>query len=187
MENIITNSLFLSVEQAVARACRRAQQDPKLVITEGDLQSHIFAELIGDQGVRESGAYVHNQINYLKEDGRLGLVPDIVLLDPDSYSVDENGALHDRKGYSVWGSSIAIELKLLRSNRSNGFVDGVLDDIAKLKRIRAQHYTNDTIHRYFAASVVLCRQDLSREGVEQLREAAADSEISLWLFSVERG
>ena len=55
----------------------------------------------------------------------MGNLPDIVLLPPTAYDVDPNGELHDRKGYTVRGSSIAIQLKLLRSHRIDSFVGSV--------------------------------------------------------------
>lgn len=183
MENVITDRLFSSVEQAVRRVCVRAQSDSNLIITEGDLQSRIFAELVGDERIIESGAHVHTQINYLKRNGKLGLVPDIVLLAPNAYSVDEDGALHERKGYTVWGSSIAIELKLLRAHRKDDFIKSVTEDIKKLKGIRDQHYQNYLEYQFFAASVVFCRQPLSSVDEEILRMSAERLDIPLWLFN----
>lgn len=182
MDDEITQDLFECVRCAVERVCQRAQNDHTLVVTEADLQSWIFVELVNDRTIRQSDVHVHTQINYLKDNDSLGHVPDIVLLPSSAYSVDPNGELHDRKGYTVSGSSIAIELKLLRSHRRDGFVHSVEEDLAKLKCIRDRHYTFDQAHMFFAASVVLCRQPLFDDEMAQLRKAAAESAIELWIF-----
>jgi hypothetical protein len=183
MDDAITQNLFESVRHAVERVCQHAQEDLKQIITEGDLQSWIFVELVKDHSILASGVHVHSQINYLKEDSSLGHLPDIVLLPSSAYSVDSSGELHDRKGYTVRGSSIAIEIKLLRSHRRDGFVSSVEEDLAKLKRIRDQHYAHDEFHRFFAASVVLCRQHLSDDDITQLQDYAIGSEIALWIYN----
>jgi hypothetical protein len=179
----INDALFETVRRAVERVCQRAQEDRKLVVTEGDLQSWIFVELAEVSTIRESDVHVHMQINYLKDDDSLGHVPDIVLLPSSAYSVNPDGGLYDRKGYTVWGSSIAIELKLLRSHRSDGFTISVKEDFVKLQRIRDRHYTPDRDHRFYAASVVLCRQHLPEDDVANLREAAAEAGVQLWIFN----
>lgn len=182
MDNI-NISLFKSVKSTVENVCRRAQNDSMLIVTEADLQAWIYTELVKNPKIQESCIHVHSQINYLKKNGRLGNIPDIVLLPSDAYGVDAGGNLHDRKGYTIWGSSIAIELKLLRDHRSDGFVHSVKKDIAKLKFIRDQHYAMTNVYSFFAASVILCRQTLADIHVARLHEIAAKAEIDLLIFN----
>ena len=183
MDDEITQDLFECVRCAVERVCQRAQNDHTLVVTEADLQSWLFVELVNDRTIRQSDVHIHTQINYLKEDDSLGHVPDIVLLPSSAYSVDPDGEMHNRKGYTVLGSSIAIELKLLRSHRRDGFVHSVEEDLSKLKCIRELHYTLDHAHRFFAVSVVLCRQPLFGNEEALLRKAAEEAAVELWIFN----
>ena len=185
MPDDVDQNLFAVVRDAVARLCLRGQEEPKLIITEGDLQSLVFTELVRDPGILDREIDVHNQINYLKENGALGNLPDIVLLPPSAYSVDADGELHDRKGYTVWGSSIAIQLKLLRSRRQNGFIESVEEDFDKLKQIRESHYNQDAVHNFFGAVTVLCRQRLATDEVNRLRLYADQAGFELWLFNHE--
>jgi hypothetical protein len=187
MDEKITPELFARVRDAVERVCQRAQKDRMLIVTEADLQSWIFVELTKDSAICDCDVYVHTQINYLKEEDCLGHVPDIVLLPSSSYSVNPDGGLHDRKGYTIWGSSIALELKLLRSHRRDGFILSVKEDLAKLKCIRERHYNFEQVHKFFAASVILCRQHLSASDVAQLRMASAEAKVEIWIFNIERG
>ena len=185
MPDDVDQSLFGVVRDAVARVCRRGQVEPKLIITEGDMQSLVFSEVFRDPGILDREIDVHNQINYLKENGALGNLPDIVLLPPSAYSVDTNGELHDRKGYTVWGSSIAIQLKLLRSHRHDGFIESVKEYFDKLKQIRGSHYSQDSDHNFFGAVTVLCRKRLSTDTVSRLRLYADEAGFELWLFNHE--
>ena len=185
MPDDVDKDLFEVVRVAVGRICRRGQVEPKLIITEGDLQSLVFTELVHDPEILDREIDVHNQINYLKENGALGNLPDLVLLPPNAYSVDTNGELHDRKGYTVWGSSIAVQLKLLRSHRHDGFLESVEDDFNKLKQIRQSHYNQDPDHSFFGAVAVLCRQRLSTDAVNRLGLYADEAGFELWLFNNE--
>lgn len=185
MKDNINEILFAKVEAAVKRVRERAQRNHKLVITEADLQSLIYMELVMNKEIKRKAIHVHAQINYLKGDGALGLIPDVVLLPADSYTVNREGGLYYRKGYEFRGSSIALELKLLRSHRStSGFAVDVLVDLNKLERIRETHYVNDPKHRYFAASVVFCRQSLPEEDKEKLQKEAKASKVPLWLYDI---
>ncbi len=179
----ITDSLFLRVRYAVERVFQRYQENHKLVVTEADLQSWIFVELANDAEISRSEIHIHSQIDYINNDGFLACRPDIVLLPTGAYSVTSDGELYDRKGYTVYGDSIAIEIKFIRSHRNDDPVLKIKEDIDKLKAIRDRHYQCDKVYKFFAASVVLCRRRLSEFNVADLRATEAETGISLWLFN----
>jgi hypothetical protein len=187
MDNGITQELFDQVHSAVDIICKRALSEPKLVLTEGDLQSWIFSELVKDATLSHKGLHIHCHFNYLKNETKLGNIPDIVIIPLNAYDIDSNGNLYNQKGYTVWGDSIALELKLIRSHRKDGIASAVRKDLDKLKSIRERHYTKSRVHSFFAASVILCRRRLPDEYILGLRSAAEEREIPIWIYNMPNG
>lgn len=58
MEDGINPALFSHVQRTVERICQRALIEPKLILTEGDLQSRIFADLAGDEAISGNGLHI---------------------------------------------------------------------------------------------------------------------------------
>lgn len=190
MSDLITEELFRAVESTVRMVGSKALEDEKLVLTEVDLQAWIFAEIVNNpyiESIANGDVHVHTEFNYLKYNRRLGMIPDIVLVPRDHYSVSRDGELHYRKGYTFWGSSIALELKILRSFRRGSFVASVATDIQKLSRIRQLHYDGDRNHRFFGATVILCRHNLSNEDEQSLFTNGRQNDIQVWILKHNNG
>lgn len=183
----ITQELFDQVKRAVSLVCERSLANDKLVLTEADLESRIYAELLHSQipTVDDGSVHIHAQMNFLKPNGSLGWKPDIAIIPDSHYTVSPNGELTYRKGYTHWGSSIALELKLLRTNhRTSGILKGVIGDIKKLSRIRDTHYGEvDPTHTFMGASVILCRQVLPDNCVHMIQETGSRLSIPVWIFN----
>lgn len=144
-----------------------------MILTEADLQSWIFCYLqrsLVDNpmfgGATDKGHFgVHSQISFLGENKKLGLRPDLIIIAKTEYSVapESSDGLYKRKGYSAWGSSIPIELKILRicSNEKNEYGKWQ-EDIDKLHQTKSYHYSNLPEDRYkcFPLFVLFCRKEL---------------------------
>ncbi|OYQ63348.1 hypothetical protein B9G53_17390 [Pseudanabaena sp. SR411] len=193
----VNEELFNKVIKSINRFCTKAVKtgNTKMVLTEADLQAWIFHHLLYDLR-KESGwgdktnskqIGIHCNPSLLGEAYLLTKVPDIIILDKQTYDVNPSGSLYSRKGYTLWGSSIIIlELKLFRTNHSES--QKIIEwkkDINKLKDLRMQHYPPDSPNKFFPTFVLLGKQNISVETVDQIKQYSIDNEVEPLLFYPE--
>ncbi|MBK1829525.1 hypothetical protein JIN77_02210 [Verrucomicrobiaceae bacterium R5-34] len=187
MPDHITPELFKHVRHAVERVCHGSFENDKLILTEADLEFRVCAELLNSniQAIDDSAVHIHAQTNFLKTNDKLGWKPDIVLIPSAQYTVSEDGDLTHRKGYTHWGSAIALELKVLRKNHNTPTIlKSVVGDLEKLSQIRDTHYgAVDPVHNFLSAAVVLCRKALPDSHVQVIQDTGRELDIPVWLFN----
>jgi hypothetical protein len=106
--------------------------------------------------------------------------PDISIFNRDEYTIGPEGELTDRKGFTFWGSSILIEIKLCRGCRKFNVADA-LYDITKLDLIRQLHYRADQPYNYFPVFAFFSRSPLADEDREAIAAHARINNVQfLW-------
>jgi hypothetical protein len=192
-ETINFDLIFQKAVHAIRRLCDKAslEENSKMILTEADLQSWIFCYLqrfLADDlevdGATDNGRFgVHCETSFLNENEKLQIKPDVIIIAKEDYSVDPklNDSLYRRKGYSAWGSSIPIELKILRTYNTPGNEYRKWQyDIDKLNRIKSLHYGNPTdSEKCFPLFVLFCRVELSDDLRNKLQRYARCKNVSL--------
>ena len=193
----VNEKLFDKVIKSISRFCKKAIKtgNTKLVLTEADLQAWIFHHLLYDLR-KESGwgektnskqIGIHCNPYLLGEAYMLTKIPDIIILDKQAYDVDSSGSLYSRKGYTLWGSStIILELKMFRTiHRESQEIDKWKKDIDKLMDLRMQHYPRDSPNKFFPTFVLLGKQNISVETVDQIEQYSIANKVEPLLFYPE--
>jgi hypothetical protein len=133
------DELTLSWVNAAKRAVEIIQENYKinrgLLLTEGDLECHLFAELLKQDGLNriidsKSGrhlsrdvngkdfktTFVHSQVTWFKPDAKSGFEVDITISDPAKLEVKniELFGQYTSKGFAYDGECVAIEVKFIR-------------------------------------------------------------------------
>lgn len=194
----VNEELFNKVIKSINRFCTKAIKtgNTKMVLTEADLQAWIFHHLQYDLR-KESGwgdktnskqIGIHCNPSLLDEANLLRKAQDSTILDKHAYAVDSSGSLYPRKGYTLWGSSIIIlELKLFRNNHreSQDLIEKWKEDIDKLMDLRIQHYPQDSRNKFFPTFVLLGKQKISVETVDQIKQYSIDNKVEPLLFYPE--
>lgn len=153
----------------------RIQNHRAIILTESDLKCQIYSELIqvsdfGDiHETADANIYsiaVHTETKFFNSLGLLSKTPDIVITDPRRLSIRRrlDGDLLPSKGFHFDGSSILIELKFHRFDRS--FRAGELIEIEKdiKKGIALNERRNLDFHLFVAS------YDRFGKGQEQVRQ-----------------
>lgn len=120
------------------------KENPDVVLTEGDLQCHIFSRLLEIEGLSvlqksldgKFSIALHSEISYFGENNRLGNRVDIAVIDVkdlDTYA-DQGRRTggRRRKDYAFDGSQIAIEVKVSRNDSSKTVRKRLCKDLNKL-------------------------------------------------------
>lgn len=142
----------------------------KQFLTEYDVQSWVFIRLVGQLGIGTIGSQLglHCQTQFLKDEADFGFIPDLAVLNLDEYSVERDGTLYGKKGCTIWGDSILIEIKLHRGHRPFRKRDA-LKDIQKLADVRHRHYQQGG---YYPIFVLACRRHPSPEIIQEIQQFA---------------
>ncbi len=184
---VITAQLFSKVIDLIADLCVKVSAPDKkeVILTEADLQSWIFYCLQNDLEQAGSGDLctgdvgVHCNVAFLDEGkSQLNKRPDIILLDKKEYSSNSSGALYKRKGFTVWGSAIMIEIKLCRGiSCSSRKLRSWKEDIKKLSKLGEAHFSNRE-ESFFPLFVALCKERIPRSLEDGLADYASDKGVS---------
>lgn len=185
------------VYRAVENLQRRYSFNRGMLLTEGDLECHLFNELVNQkelEGFHESEqakvfkeenirscltSYVHSQVTWFKPYKKSGFEVDLTIGDPNLFQIRDAVAITDfpSKGFYYDGPSIAIELKFLRSmNRvstqaHHDFLKLIRDLIpAKVKNINTKDgYKEAKEENIFFFSIVACKgNDVFDKAVEYI-------------------
>jgi hypothetical protein len=142
---IITPELLSCVFDSAAEALEQLRGKPIHLLTEADLQSHLFMALFN--GLRHDldsdriGLHCQPRFFPSPDDRSKKRYPDLCILDRNYYFLDSRRV--SAKGFQIHGPSIQIELKLRRLNdRGEQLVDWI-KDLEKLARWRDCWYDQD--------------------------------------------
>jgi hypothetical protein len=139
---IITPDLLIRVFDSAAEALDQLRGNPIYLLTEADLQSHLFMALFN--GLRDDLVSdkigLHCQPRFFPSpDDRSGKrYPDLCILDRSHYFLDSRRV--SKKGFQIHGPSIQIELKLRRLNDRGEQLADWIEDLIKLAAWRDSWY-----------------------------------------------
>ena len=133
-----TKSWMVAVENAIRNLQKEYKENKGLLLTEGDLECHLFSELLkqpslsgyhpakddsyskpGMKPRRLKTTYVHSQVTWFKDYRQSGYEVDLTICDPQYLEI-ENIELfedHPHKGFAYDGPCVAIELKFMRDGK----------------------------------------------------------------------
>jgi hypothetical protein len=171
------------VKDTIKKVLSLGTEDPKRFLTEHDLQAWIFRELVADLGIGSSGSHmgIHCQPRFLDSEKLLLIEPDIAMFNLDEYTIGSDGSLTGRKGFTFWGASILVEIKLVRGCRSISLLDALFD-IDKLSLIRELHYCDqDESYEYYPIFVLFSRPTLPADARRKLEKHAANKRVEILL------
>jgi hypothetical protein len=197
-ETIEFDLIFQKAVHAIQKLCDKAslKENSKMILTEADLQSWIFCYLqrfLADDlevdGATDKGCSgVHCHPSVKDENQQLRIKPDIVIFAKSEYSVSPSSDddLLIRKGFYSWGTSILMELKILRTsyNIETEFRKWK-KDINKLGSIITLHYSDPSV-RALPLFVLFCRKELSDNQIDKLARYASLKSINLIISIVGR-
>ena len=135
----LTANWVEATKRAVESIQKKYQINRGMLLTEGDLECHLFSELLqqeclsgfhsakadtlhhnGIKGSELKTTYVHSQVTWFKPDKKSGYEVDITICEPQKLEV-ENIELFEEytsKGFAYDGPCVAIELKFMRDGRN---------------------------------------------------------------------
>jgi len=137
--------------------------------------SWLFMALVNRLGIGIAGSEVglHCQTQFLKDAADFGFIPDLAIFNLNEYSIHPDGALYGKKGCTIWGDSILIEIKLHRGHRPFRIREA-LKDIQKLADVRRRHYQHGL---YFPVFVLACRIEPSAEMIQEIQRFADGNDV----------
>jgi hypothetical protein len=194
---VIMEQLFSEAISAIAALldCACLPENSKMILTEKDLQARIVAQLLRDLGAKYGSTDgsmldkigIHCELSFM-HNGQLRLYPDIAILDTQGYSVDRNGELYQRKGYTVWGNAILIELKLRKSQSSGrSGLDSWEKDIDKLSGMLSNGTYSDPDSTMFPLFVLFSRGAMDSGLCDEIARYGSDRGVEVLVRSVALG
>jgi hypothetical protein len=131
---IITPDLLSCVFDSAAEALEQLRGKPIHLLTEADLQSHLFMALFN--GLRDDldsdriGLHCQPRFFPWPDDRSKKRYPDLCILDRNYYFLDSRRV--STKGFQIHGPSIQIEIKLRRLNDRGEQLADWIEDLIKL-------------------------------------------------------
>lgn len=172
-----------------------------LLLTEGDLECHLFNELMlqpqlsgchpskstnkdRQDGYQYKTSFVHSQVTWFKPDKKSGFEVDLMIVDPAKLAAMNVEQLEDwpSKGFIYDGECVAIEAKFIRKRRDcNGLSHEDLRKLrdklipAKLENIEKEFYKVANHDNIAFISVVGCKsQEIFDEAKVYIGKHLAD-------------
>lgn len=134
----LTVSWVKATERAIESLQKKYQINRGMMLTEGDLECHLFSELLqqpdlsgyhsskndsvnynGIKGSALKTTYVHSQVTWFKPDQKSGFEVDITICDPGKLEVVNIELFEEftSKGFAYDGECVAIEVKFIRDKK----------------------------------------------------------------------
>jgi hypothetical protein len=156
------NTLVLQIERVIDMVAKGYNRSPGSILTEADLQGHLHCRLGRLGALRGSaptmdpfvlGSYVHSELPWYDENGKLRIRPDITIIEPEHLSIlhgyvppalapsGHTSSLFaaapplPSKQCEFGGKAIILELKFARAGVDNAVVEKVRYDFNKVKRL----------------------------------------------------
>lgn len=169
---IIWSQAFDLLLQEIEQAAVAYAGNPKSILTETDLQCILygrFSEVLRNN--ENTHLHVHTETSFLDrsldDGGKLILKPDLAVIDHNEIDIRKGSDLYPRKGYTLWGSCLAFELKFNRTKHIRACEQAWKDDIDKLSVIRTEHYDN-TAEQFHGAFVLFSRPAIPESVKDEL-------------------
>ena len=192
-ETVINKALFdkaiehlKSFYQKVIEPC-----NSQMILTEGDLQAWIFHDLLCnlekeynlEDETNSKAIGIHCNPRFLNISEHLRIEPDIVILDKTEYDVYRLGASYSSKGFTMWGSSIMLELKLFRTiHYENQHIHYWKKDIDKLINLEKNLYQPEKQEQLFSAFVLVGKKSISEDKFKEIEKYAKDGGLEPLIF-----
>lgn len=181
-----TKSWVSITQKAVKSLQDKYSKNRGMLLTEGDLECHLFNELmlqpelseyrpskitnIHNEKITEEfkTSYVHSQVTWFKLNQKSGFEPDLTICNPELLEVRNHDLLLDypSKGFSYDGPCVAIEIKFIRTEykaslTSHEDLRKFLNDLipAKLANIKKDNYKISNPDNVAFISVVGCKDE----------------------------
>jgi hypothetical protein len=137
MDTLTTNWVE-ATKNAIISLQKNYQENRGMLLTEGDLECHLFSELLkqpclsgyhypkddsfwkdGKQAKNLKTTFVHSQVTWFKDKRQSGYEVDLTICDPKNLEVVNIELFEEypHKGYAHDGPCVAIELKFIRDGR----------------------------------------------------------------------
>ena len=192
-EPAITKELFEKTIEHLDRFCKKVIKpcNSKMILTEGDLQAWIFHDLLCnlekeynlEDETNSKAIGIHCNPRFLNISEHLRIEPDIVILDKTEYDVYRLGALYSSKGFTMWGSSIMLELKLFRTiHYENQHIHYWKKDIDKLRNLKDNLYPREKQEQLFSAFVLVGKKIISKDKFKEIEKYAKDGGVEPLIF-----
>lgn len=144
-----------------------------LILTESDLKCLIYSKLMMSSyfsrphNTREHNILshrLHTELSWYAETGRLGIIPDITILDPRHLSIvyGLGDAILPNKQYSFAGKSIIFELKFVKEPfgiSRNVFIKDLIPDFRKINRLYRRLERDGMLDDVFCYFVIFNKTD----------------------------
>lgn len=126
-------------------------QNKGVILTETDLQCILYNKLLEIPQLNRIertanneeiySHYVHTEISWFDDNGKLTLKPDISLISPSSLKVGngQKGLAMPTKGFYFMGGGIIFELKFNRYKSTKKFLSEIKKDFEKFKKLDRLH------------------------------------------------
>ena len=183
-EDIKMNNVKLreEIEEKIDEIGKFYNENKAVILTETDLQCILYQKLLEIETLNKMEKtnneedfrthYVHTEVSWFDNNGRLTMKPDISLISPSNLTI-ESGSKDIRmptKGFYFLEGGIIFELKFNRSKSSKRFLNEIKKDFEKFERLKQM---NDEIFCYFV--VFNKTNNKSRELDSFLLEKASSS------------
>lgn len=130
------------VKSAIQNVVKKFERAPNVFLTEDDLRSHVFGQLIkafGEEKATKDGDLsipIHTEVRWYGSDGTLKLRSDVVIVDVSTLQVLKYNKMPS-KGYGFNIPEAIIELKLRRPNgeSDNQYREKIREDVEKLNEL----------------------------------------------------
>jgi len=179
-----TNTWIKSLKQAINKLQKTYQVNRGMLLTEGDLECHIFNYLMNEKelngyhkskndtfsnsgnGSELKTSFIHSQVTWFKPDKKSGFEVDLTIANPKNLEVINIELFEEwtSKGFAYDGPCIAIEVKFIRDLKKAKiygqedylkFIDTLIP--AKIKNIEDGRYLNSNMNNIAFVSVVGCK------------------------------
>lgn len=179
-----TNSWVKVTQKAVDSIQKKYSKIRGMLLTEGDLECHLFSELMIQPELSEykpskitnifnkklneefKTSFVHSQVTWFKVNQKSGFEADLTICNPELLEVKNHELLLDypSKGFAYDGPCVAIEVKFIRTEYKASmtsqedllkFLDKLIP--AKLENIKKDNYKISNPNNVAFISIVGCK------------------------------
>lgn len=158
MNSVNNKNIKVKIEKKIDEIGQFYNENKAVILTETDLQCLVYQKLLEIDELKKikntrnekniKTHYVHTEISWFDENGKLTIKPDISLIEPDVLTISDGikNIKMPAKGFSFTEGGIIFELKLNRYKTSTRFLNEIKKDFAKFKKLLLR---NDEIFCYF--------------------------------------
>lgn len=158
MNKVNNEKLREEIEKKIDEIGEYYNENKAVILTETDLQCILYQKLLEIESLNQiertnneedfKTHFVHTEVSWFDNNGRLTMKPDISLINPSNLSI-ENGTRDIKmptKGFYFLEGGIIFELKFNRSKSCVRFLNEIKKDFEKFERLKQM---NDEIFCYF--------------------------------------